>query len=94
MPAYDFGWQSYYNLTKPMLLKTGSKIDCVAHYDNSKDNPANPDPTKAVAWGDQTFEEMMIGYIDYYDVAPIRPSPSAQPVAALEPPDVLGRGGR
>ncbi len=77
VPAYDFGWQSYYHLAKPRLLRAGSRIDCVAHYDNSKDNPANPDPTKAVSWGDQTFEEMMIGYIDYYDAAPIRPAPSA-----------------
>jgi hypothetical protein len=46
----------------------------VAHFDNSKDNPANPDPSKTVTWGDQTFEEMMIGYIDYYDSDPIAPA--------------------
>lgn len=71
VPAYDFGWQSYYYLSKPRLLKTGTRIDCVAHYDNSSGNPANPDPKKSVYWGDQTFEEMMIGYIDYYDAEPI-----------------------
>jgi hypothetical protein len=64
VPAYDFGWQSYYTLKEPMILPKGTKIDCLAHYDNSADNPSNPDPTKAVRWGDQTFEEMMIGYID------------------------------
>jgi hypothetical protein len=71
VPAYDFGWQSYYTLAAPRLLKAGDRIDCVAHFDNSKENPANPDPTKTVIWGDQTFEEMMIGYIDYYDAEPI-----------------------
>lgn len=64
VPAYDFGWQSYYTLKEPMTLPAGTVIDCTAHYDNSADNPHNPDPTKAVRWGDQTFEEMMIGYFD------------------------------
>jgi peroxiredoxin len=71
VPAYDFGWQSYYTLAAPRLLKAGDRIDCVAHFDNSKENPANPDPTKSVSWGDQTFQEMMIGYIDYYDAETI-----------------------
>ncbi len=64
VPAYDFGWQSYYTLKEPMTLPAGTVIDCTAHYDNSAANPSNPDPTKTVRWGDQTFEEMMIGYID------------------------------
>ena len=79
MPAYDFGWQSYYILDKARKLPAGTKIDCVAHFDNSKNNPANPDPSKTVTWGDQTFEEMMIGYIDYYDAATIS---SGSPVAS------------
>ncbi len=64
VPAYDFGWQSYYTLKEPTTLPAGTVIDCTAHYDNSPANPYNPDPTKAVRWGEQTFEEMMIGYID------------------------------
>jgi hypothetical protein len=64
VPAYDFGWQSYYTLAKPIMLPEGSRIDCLAHYDNSGKNPYNPDPSRTVRWGDQTFEEMMIGYID------------------------------
>ncbi len=64
VPAYDFGWQSYYTLEDPLLLPQGTRIDCLAHYDNSGKNPYNPDPSKIVRWGDQTFEEMMIGYID------------------------------
>jgi peroxiredoxin len=64
VPSYDFGWQSYYTLKEPMTLPAGTVIDCTAHFDNSVDNPYNPDPTKTVRWGEQTFEEMMIGYID------------------------------
>ncbi|MFO0893215.1 MAG: peroxiredoxin, partial [Isosphaeraceae bacterium] len=64
VPAYDFGWQSYYTLAEPISLPRGTRIDCLAHYDNSDRNPSNPDPSRTVRWGDQTFEEMMIGYID------------------------------
>jgi len=64
VPAYDFGWQSYYILAEPLSLPKGTRIDCLAHFDNSEKNSYNPDPSKAVRWGDQTFEEMMIGYID------------------------------
>jgi hypothetical protein len=64
VPAYDFGWQTYYNLAEPMNLPKGTRVDCLAHFDNSSDNPYNPDPTKLVRWGEQTFEEMMIGYLD------------------------------
>jgi hypothetical protein len=64
VPGYDFGWQSYYTLAEPLMLPKGTRIDCLAHYDNSDKNPYNPDPGKLVRWGDQTFDEMMIGYID------------------------------
>lgn len=70
VPAYDFGWQTSYNLSEPLVLPKGTRIDCLAHYDNSAGNPANPDPAKAVGWGDQTFEEMMIGYVDYIEDGP------------------------
>lgn len=65
IPKYDFNWQSAYRLAQPKKMPAGTKIHCVAHFDNSKNNPANPDPTKPVVWGDQTWEEMMIGWIDY-----------------------------
>ena len=68
VPAYDFGWQTYYVLPEPMNLPKGTRIDCLAHFDNSENNPYNPDPNKMVRWGEQTFEEMMIGYLDM-DVA-------------------------
>ena len=65
IPNYDFNWQHRYRFKKPISLKAGTTIKCVAHYDNSKENPANPDPNKLVTWGDQTWEEMMIGYFNY-----------------------------
>ena len=64
VPAYDFAWQTYYVLEQPIELPKGSVIDCLAHFDNSDSNPYNPDPKKMVRWGEQTFEEMMIGYLD------------------------------
>jgi peroxiredoxin/mono/diheme cytochrome c family protein len=64
VPAYDFGWQTYYVLAEPIALPKGSRIDCLAHFDNSSSNPYNPDATKMVKWGEQTWEEMMIGYVD------------------------------
>jgi peroxiredoxin len=65
VPQYDFGWQNTYRLEQPVAVPKGTTLHCVAHFDNSKDNPANPDPKKAVYWGDQTWEEMMIGWVTY-----------------------------
>jgi peroxiredoxin len=62
IPHYDFNWQLRYTLAEPKLMPKGTKLHCTAHFDNSENNLANPDPTKAVHWGDQTWEEMMIGY--------------------------------
>ena len=69
VPQYNFNWQSVYRAAKPVRLPKGTKLHCMAHYDNSSKNPHNPDPTKKVNWGDQTWEEMMVGWIDYYVVA-------------------------
>ena len=79
VPAYDFGWQSIYILAAPKALPRGTRIDCLAHFDNSAANPFNPDPKAEVTWGDFTWDEMMIGYIDYYEDAPeaTRPTPIA-----------------
>ena len=68
VPAYDFAWQSVYRLIAPKPMPRGTRIDCVAHFDNSAANPVNPDPAATVRWGEQIWDEMMIGYIDY-DVA-------------------------
>lgn len=61
---YDFFWQLSYRLAQPMPLKAGTVLQAVAWYDNSKSNPHNPDPTAAVYWGDQTYDEMMVGFFD------------------------------
>ena len=61
---YDFHWQMSYRLAQPRLLKAGTKLQAVAWYDNSRKNPHNPDPTATVTWGDQTYEEMMVGFFD------------------------------
>ena len=71
VPKYDFNWQESYHLKNPMRSPAGTRIECLAHFDNSKNNPFNPDPSKEVRWGDMTWEEMMIGFLDYYyEVSP------------------------
>jgi len=71
VPRYDFSWQTYYVLKDPIAVPKGTRIDCVAHFDNSTNNKYNPDATKAVRWGDQTWEEMMIGWMSFvYDSPP------------------------
>jgi hypothetical protein len=61
---YDFYWQLSYRLAEPRPLKAGTKIQAVAWYDNSSKNPHNPDPHSTVTWGDQSDEEMMVGFFD------------------------------
>ena len=65
VPRYDFGWQASYRFETPLHLPAGTRIECTAHFDNSAKNLNNPDPTNLVRWGDQTWEEMMIGFVDY-----------------------------
>lgn len=64
VPRYDFNWQTGYRLADPKPLPKGSKIFCEAQFDNSENNLNNPDPSQSVRWGDQTYDEMMIGYFD------------------------------
>ncbi len=66
IPRYDFNWQLTYKYSEPKLIPKGSKITVTGTFDNGVDNPANPDPTKTVRWGDQTDEEMLLGYFEYY----------------------------
>lgn len=68
VPAYDFNWQTSYHLQEPKLMPKGTTLLCTAHWDNSEKNLSNPDPSKKVTWGDQTWEEMMIGF--YVEVFP------------------------
>jgi hypothetical protein len=61
---YDFYWQLSYRLGKPRFLKAGTELQAVAWYDNSRNNLHNPDPDSPVQWGDQTYNEMMVGFFD------------------------------
>jgi thiol-disulfide isomerase/thioredoxin/mono/diheme cytochrome c family protein len=69
IPRYDFNWQLRYDYREPRVIPKGSRVKVTAVFDNSDGNPANPDPTKLVHWGPQTYEEMLIGYVETY--API-----------------------
>jgi hypothetical protein len=64
VPAYNWHWQLWYNLQEPIVLPKGTKIECTAHFDNSAKNPENPDPTKTVIWGQQNWDEMMVGFFN------------------------------
>jgi mono/diheme cytochrome c family protein len=61
---YHFHWQMSYILAEPRLLKAGTELQAVAWFDNSAQNPHNPDPTASVRWGEQTYDEMMVGFFD------------------------------
>ena len=74
VPAYDFNWQTSYRLKQPLAVPSGTQLYCKATFDNSSDNPNNPDPSAVVKWGDQTDDEMMLGY---YDIAVPRKTKSA-----------------
>ncbi len=63
VPRYDFNWQNVYMLAEPKHMPAGTKVKMEAHFDNSANNLLNPDPTAMVFWGDQTWQEMMIGSI-------------------------------
>jgi hypothetical protein len=65
VPNYRFDWQTNYNLTKPKFIPKGTKIQVTSYFDNSGRNKFNPDPKQTVRFGDPTYDEMLIGYIDY-----------------------------
>ncbi len=64
VPKYDFYWQLSYKLAQPLPLKQGTRLDWIGHFDNSKRNPRNPDPTKEVGYGHQSWDEMLVGFFD------------------------------
>jgi len=77
IPRYDFNWQLSYQLAEPVKLPAGTVLRATAIYDNSANNPANPNPNVTVRWGPQTFNEMMLGYLEYFtasnELMPHRP---------------------
>jgi hypothetical protein len=102
VPKYDFNWQLGYTLEQPLVLPKGTRIECTAHFDNSPNNPYNPDPTKEVKWGDQTWEEMMIGwfsvsvdpkFVNTADLVKIENDEPSKPAAATAP-RAKGKSGR
>ena len=65
VPHYDFNWQLNYRYAEPVAVPRGSSLTYTAWYDNSDKNPANPDPKRTVRWGQQTYDEMHLGYLEY-----------------------------
>jgi mono/diheme cytochrome c family protein len=79
VPKYDFNWQLTYMLKTPKVLPKGTQVEVIAHFDNSTNNKFNPDPTKDVRWGDQTWEEMMIGFFSTISDSPAPTTAQPQP---------------
>ncbi len=65
VPNFNFNWQSTYYLKSLIPIPKGSRLIVTAHFDNLAKNKYNPDPNKAVRWGDPTYDEMMIGWMEY-----------------------------
>ena len=65
VPRWDFNWQNVYRFQEPLKVPKGAKLHAVAHWDNSVNNPLNPDPKKSAKFGLQTWEEMMVGFVAY-----------------------------
>jgi hypothetical protein len=76
VPDYDFGWQSAYRFAEPLRIPKGSKLTWIGHWDNSADNPRNPDPTKSVRWGLQTWDEMQNGWMELVWAPKVQKAPN------------------
>jgi hypothetical protein len=70
VPKYDFNWQDGYWLARPKRVPAGTWLLCTGGFDNSARNPHNPDPTKRVRWGPQSWNEMFMGFMTVADVPP------------------------
>lgn len=80
VPRYDFHWQTLYTLKKPLTIPGGSRIKVTAHFDNSERNMHNPDPTKLIRQGSATYDEMMIGFVNY-----VVPKPPDRVIVSVDP---------
>ncbi len=67
VPAYNYGWQPHYVFDEPVAIAAGSRLRVEGALDNSLSNPTNPDPSRTVAWGLESWEEMFTGYFTYYE---------------------------
>jgi hypothetical protein len=70
VPKYDFNWQTTYALKTPKVVPAGTRIVHSTTYDNSTQNPANPDPNRVVPWGEQSWDEMLYGVVRYREMKP------------------------
>jgi len=66
VPHFDFNWQLRYELSEPVRIEKNTTARFLATFDNSTGNPANPDPKATVTWGQQTADEMLLGYVEFY----------------------------
>lgn len=82
VPRYDFNWQLTYEFPQPKLIPKGTRMRCVAHYDNSPDNIANPNPNRLVHFGEQTWDEMLIGFMEAYPADASEAAPAARTAQA------------
>ncbi|MDQ6664434.1 MAG: thiol-disulfide isomerase [Acidobacteriota bacterium] len=82
VPHYNFNWQITYKLQEPKFIPKGTKLAVIAHFDNSANNPFNPDPTLDVRWGEASRKEMMDGWVEYLD-APLKTAPALSTSANL-----------
>jgi len=85
VPHYDFSWQLQYYLADQLAIAPGTRIECSARFDNSPNNRFNPDATKEVRWGDQSWEEMMVGTVDVAIDAKMNPMDLYRPKRAATP---------
>jgi hypothetical protein len=85
VPRYEFNWQTFYMLQKPRQIAAGTKIVMTGAFDNSARNPMNPDPSKEVRWGHQSWDEMFIGYLMYTAPKSAGPDLSGQRSAGTAP---------
>ena len=88
VPKYDFHWQTTYVFRDPVLLPAGTRLESTAHFDNSVNNPSNPDPSVAVHWGDMTTDEMHIAFLEL--AMPVEADPETLFAA---PPRMIGTPG-
>jgi len=70
VPRYDFNWQLQYRFERAIMMEKGSRMEVTFHYDNSPNNPANPEPSKAIRWGDRSEDEMMVTWTETINVSP------------------------
>jgi hypothetical protein len=84
VPRYDFNWQTSYELAQPKLLPKGTRLVYTSSYDNSSQNPANPDPNVEVHWGEQTWEEMVYGDVRFRYLDETTASPKPAQVSSIQ----------